>query len=60
LLQNISYKDKSLKLESKADRVVVKEEQKVETEKEALAQVGGWAAGLCWYRLSICEWLSLL
>ena len=42
LLQNISYKDKSLKLESKADRVVVKEEQKVETEKEALAQVGGW------------------
>jgi hypothetical protein len=45
LLQNISFKDKRMKLESKEDRLMVKEDHKCDSEKEALMEVGGWAWG---------------
>jgi hypothetical protein len=37
-LQNVSYKDKRVKLESKADLLVVKEEARCDSEADALKE----------------------
>ena len=45
-LQNITYKDKRVKLQSKDDLVVVKEEARCGSEKEALKEVGAVSSSL--------------